>query len=347
MKASSLRWSLIALAAFSLSIAQSRAEAFRIEDVPSVTAVPPARMKAGTIFFSDRAGDKSENGETGLMRFEDWARVLPQEKRFLSLFPNYKEPMIKVSVHGIEKPYTEKLHMYVAKARFLIAKPADAIDLGRFVSLDVLETLDASIKHKRITADQARPNVDPQSAHNRNPDRRWCEAPQTLCIESRYPLEGRLPVGIRLANKLEEGAKKISEFMEFQTEIRVLPKQEIDQQGLASLTNLDTPVAGVLEQNLFEVNQVMQFGKLLTVLQPDPADRTKTVASVFMALGVETDVLQQKKEFANVPVLRNLIPVQVLMGRSSFNTGNSISAGLPDYVRHRIRAIAEMLEKSR
>ena len=60
-----------------------------------------------------------------------------------------------------------------------------------------------------------------------------------------------------------------------------------------------------------------------------------------MALAVETDVLERKKEFESVPVLRNLIPAQVLMGKSSFNSGNSISAGLPDYVRNRIRAIAE------
>ncbi|PVE21613.1 hypothetical protein DC522_25525 [Microvirga sp. KLBC 81] len=341
----SLRWSLIALAAFSLSVAPALAEGFRVEEVPSVTAAPLTQLKPKTIFFSDHTGDKIADGETGLMRFEDWARELPQEKRFLSLFPNYVEPTIKVSVHGIEKPYTEKLHMYVVETRFLIGKPADAIDLNRFVGLDVLEKIDPSIKHRRITAEQARPNTDPKSAHNRNPDRRWCEAPQSLCIESRYPLEGRLPVGIRLANKLEEGGKKISEFMEFQTEIRVLPKQEIDQAGLAKLTNVDAPVAGVLEQTLFDVNQVMQFGKLLAVLQPHPTDRTKTVATIFMALGIETDVLQQKKEFANVPVLRNLIPVQVLMGKSSFNTGNSISAGLPGYVRNRIRAIAEMLEK--
>ena len=38
--------------------------------------------------------------------------------------------------------------------------------------------------------------------------------------------------------------------------------------------------------------------------------------------------------------LRNLVPSQVLLGNSSFNTGSSISAGLPSYVRHRIKAIA-------
>ena len=44
-------------------------------------------------------------------------------------------------------------------------------------------------------------------------------------------------------------------------------------------------------------------------------------------------------------VLRNLVPAQVLMGNSSFNTGTSISAGLPDYTRNRIKAIAGLLEK--
>ncbi|WP_243368981.1 hypothetical protein [Microvirga solisilvae] len=339
----SLRWSLIALAAFSLSAA--RAEDFRVEEVPSVTAVAPGQIKAKTILISDHADAKIRDEETGLIRFEDWAREKPLEKRYLSLFPDYAEPTIKVSVHGIEKPYTEKLHMYVVQARFLISKPAEAVDLGRFTNLDTLQALDPSINHKRIALDQARPNIDPQSAHNRNPARRWCEAPQSLCIESRYPLEGRIPVGIRLANKLEESGKKISESMDFQTEIRVLPQQEIDQADLAKLTKIDAPVVGVLEQALFDVNQVMQFGKLLAVVQPYPTDRTKSVVTVFMALGIETDVLQQKKEFANVPVLRNLIPVQVLMGRSSFNSGNSISAGLPSYVRNRIRAIAQLLDQ--
>ena len=89
----------------------------------------------------------------------------------------------------------------------------------------------------------------------------------------------------------------------------------------------------------------MQFGKLLAVLQEHPADANKSIATVFMALAVETDVLERKKEFESVPVLRNLIPAQVLMGRSSFNSGNSISAGLPDYVRNRIRSIADLFDQ--
>jgi hypothetical protein len=52
-----------------------------------------------------------------------------------------------------------------------------------------------------------------------------------------------------------------------------------------------------------------------------------------------------KRKYQAVPVLRNLVPSQVLLGNSSFNTGNSISAGLPSYVRNRIKAIAAVLDR--
>jgi hypothetical protein len=321
------------------------AEEFRLEEVPSATSVGPAQLKGRTIAFSDHREDKLTDPGAGLVSFEHWGRARPVQKRFLSPFPGYREPTIQVTLHGLAKSYTEKLQVYVAEARFQVAKPPGGVDLARYVRLDMLERIDPAIKHRRIAADQARPNVDPASAHNRHPDRRWCEAPESLCIESRYPLEGKLPAGIRLANKLEEGGKKISEFMEFQSELRALTAAEVDQAGLMELTGLNAPVTGVLEQTLFDANQVMQFGKLLAVMQADPADKGRTVATVFMAFAIETDVLERKREFENVPVLRNLIPAQVLMGKSSFNSGNSISAGLPDYTRNRIRAIAELLQQ--
>jgi hypothetical protein len=54
-------------------------------------------------------------------------------------------------------------------------------------------------------------------------------------------------------------------------------------------------------------------------------------------------VLEKKKEFEQVPVLRNLVPAQVLAGNSSFNTGSSISAGLPKYARKRIERVSELM----
>ena len=62
-----------------------------------------------------------------------------------------------------------------------------------------------------------------------------------------------------------------------------------------------------------------------------------------MALAIKNKVLDRKKQFERVPVLRNLVPAQVLMGNSSFNTGKSLSAGLPSYSRNQIVAVANIL----
>jgi hypothetical protein len=133
--------------------------------------------------------------------------------------------------------------------------------------------------------------------------------------------------------------------MEFQSELRVMSAREIENADLAALTGLSVPVTGALEQNIFFVNQVMQFGKFLAIFQPHPNDPQKTVATAYIALAVETDVLEKKKDFERVPVLRNLVPAQVLAGNSSFNSGTSISAGLPDYARNRVKAFAAILDR--
>jgi hypothetical protein len=60
---------------------------------------------------------------------------------------------------------------------------------------------------------------------------------------------------------------------------------------------------------------------------------------------VESDLFEKRKEFESVPVLRNMVPAQILSGNSSFNTGNSISAGLPNYARNRVKAMAAILSR--
>lgn len=318
---------------------------FRVKDVPSATALDAARLEPGTIAFSDHRGDELTDPATGLIRFEDWARARPAQKQLLNLYPDYVEPTIKVTVHGVTKQRHDKMHMYVAEARFAVAKPPGSLDLARYTTPAFLEKIDPSIKHRAIAAADAVPNKDPENPYNKRPDRRWCEGAQrAVCIESRYQLEGKLPMGVRLANKLEEGEKKIAEHIEFQSELRALSPTDVDQAAFARLTKLDAPIVGVLEQSTFHVNQIMRFGKFLAVFQKHPSDPNRTVVTAFMALGVKTSVLDRKKEFERVPILRNLVPAQVLMGNSSFNTGTSISAGLPKYARNRLEAIAGILE---
>ena len=334
---------LTALLGAVLAAGPAAAAPFEIEEAGSA-GLGLERLRPGIILIDDLKGRQDVDPVTGLIRFEDWARAMPQQQRALSLHESYVEPTIQVNVHGITKPYKEKLHVYMVTARFLLDRPAGALDVAEFASLPFLERIDPSIEHKQIAPQAAAPLTDPDAAHNRNPERPWCEAEgQVICIESVYRLEGKLPLGIKLANKLEDSAKKIPETLEFQSELRVLPEAEIGRRALGELTGIASPVTGAVEQTIFYVNQMMQFGRFLAVLQEHPQDAGQTVVTAFVALGIETDVLEKKKEFERVPVLRNMVPAQVLMGQSSFNTGTSISAGLPAYVRHRMRAVADAI----
>jgi hypothetical protein len=332
-------------AAQPITAAQPGAQEFRVEDVGSLAAGPIAQLKPKTIVFADHPPENLLDPGTGFMRYEEWAKARPLEQQFLGLYPGYTEPNTDLVVDGVKKRFKEKLHMYVAAARFVLSRQPGSLDLAKMVALPFVEQIDPAIKHKVIGANEVTSTQDPKVIFNQNPNRRWCEGrPTVLCVRSHYQLEGRFPLGIQLANKIRDSAKPVPPFLDFESEFTVRSPAEVEQAGLTKLTGLDTPSIGAVEQSIFYVNQVMQFGKLLAVFQQFPGDPSKTVTTVFMALAIESNVLDKRKEFALVPVLRNLVPAQVLAGKSSFNTGKSLSAGLPIYARSSVKAIAALIE---
>lgn len=323
----------------------AKADDFRVEDVAALADSPIAQLKPRTIVFADHPPENLVDPGTGFMRYEDWAKARPLEQKYLGLYPGYAEPNTDLVVDGAKKRFKEKLHMYVGAARFVLSRPPESIDLARLITLPFVEQIDPAIKHRLITASEVTATQDPKVIYNQNPRRSWCEGrPTVLCVRSHYQLEGRFPLGIQLANKIRDSAKPVAPFLDFESEFTLRSPAEVEQSGLTKLTGLDTPSIGAIEQSIFHINQVMQFGKLLAVFQQFPGDPSKTVTTVFMALAIESSVLDKKKDFAMVPVLRNLVPAQVLAGKSSFNTGSSLSAGLPVYARSSVKAIAGLLE---
>jgi hypothetical protein len=326
------------------TMALASAEDFQIVKVSSVAGAALDQLKPKLIFFNDhRLDDKTDAG--AFIHFDEWTRTKPVQHQFLTLFPTFSEGMVHKIVDGTRREVKDELQMYITEARFLLSRPADKIDLTKYATLPFIQSIDPSIKHELIKPSEISLLKDERSANNKNPDRAWCEGTGvTACIRSNYKLEGKLPIGVALANKIRDSERKISDTIEFESELRLLGGADVDQDGLKRLTGVATPVAGVLEQNMFYVNQVMRFGKLLAVIQPNPADANSTIASVMIALAVSSSTLEMKKKYQSVPVLRNLVPSQVLLGYSSFNTGSSISAGLPSFVRNRIKAIAGILD---
>jgi len=348
-----LSWRTAAFVAAVLCCATpAAAQSFQIADVTAARDANIADIKPGTIDFSDHTSPGAIDSETALSRFGDWAEKHPNEKKFLALFPGYSEPTVDKTAGGAEaqkgKKVTEKLYMYVAQARFVLDRAPASIDLPHYVTLAFLDKVDPAIQHKLIEPGDVSPLKDEAGTGNDNPDRKWCAGRATsICIQSSYKLEGKIPMGIMLVNKLRDSAKKVADHIDFQSELAALAPADLDQAGLQQLTKLDTPIAGALEQNIFYVNEIMKFGKFFGVFQAHPTDPNKTVVTAFMALAIKASVLDEKRGFENVPVLRNLVPAQVLMGQSSFNSGNSISAGLPKYARNEIKTIAGLLAQDK
>ena len=339
-----LRPALVLVALVGL-LSTAGAQAFHIEDVASARHSDVAQLKPATVAFSDKPAADAADAGLGLMHFADWAAKHPNEKKFLALYPSYVEPTVAKAENG-GKPEVEALDMYVAEARFVVDRAPGTIDLSHYVTLDFLSRIDPAIQHKLITPADVVPFTDEAGAGNQNPDRKWCTGRTILiCIASTYKLEGKIPLGIMLVNKLRETAKKVSDHIDFQSEFSAAAAADLDQSALQQLTGLDTPVSGALEQNIFYVNQIMKFGKFFAVFQAHPTDPGKTVVTAFMALAIKANVLDEKRGYEKVPVLRNLVPADVLMGRSSFNSGSSISAGLPQYARNEITTVAGLLEK--
>jgi hypothetical protein len=333
------------LLVFATTVALAASQDYQIVKVASVAGATIDTLKPKTIFFTDHRTDETSD-KGAFIRFDEWSRSRPVEYKFLNLFPSFKEGMVHKIIDGSKKEVKDELQMYVTEARFMLSRPADTVDLKTFATLPFIKSIDPSIKHEAIKPADVSTLKDEKGANNKNSDRAWCEGTGvTACIRSTYKLEGKLPIGVALANKLRDSEKKLSDTIEFESEMRLLKGADIDEAGLKQLTGVNTPVAGVLEQNMFYVNQVMRFGKLIAVFQPNPANAKSTITTVVIALAVGSSTLEQKKKYENVPVLRNLVPSQVLLGNSSFNTGESISAGLPSYVRNRIKAIAGLLDR--
>lgn len=341
--------SLVGISLVSLALAgvppAFAAEPFSVKEAPSAVAVAPSALTPRMVVISDHREDPLAD-QTGLMRFDAWARERPEEKSWLNIHEGYGDPSPDAAA---KKAARDNPYMYVVEARFMIPRPPSAIDLGRFATLAFMEKIDPAITHKTITRAQTGAFGPSGGTYIRNPVRPWCEVmeggPKMLCIQSRYQLEGRLPMGIRLANNLTDSARKIPDHLDFQSELRVLDPDDLNGHGIQKLLKLDMPAVSGVQQSIFYVNQVLQFGKVLAVLQPHPDKPDASVVTAFMTLAIKASVLERQRQYQKVPILRNLVPAQVLMGKSTFNEGKSISAGLPNYTRNSIAAIATMLEQ--
>ena len=208
---------LLALVA---TVAYASAQDFKIVKVASVAASAIDQLKPKVIFFNDhRLDDATDKG--AFIHFDEWARTKPIQRRFLSIFPSFTEGTVHKNIDGTRKEVKDELQMYITEARFMLSRPASSIDLKTYATLPFIESIDPAIKHKLIKPSEVSLLKEERSANNKNPDRAWCEGEGVaICVRSHYKLEGKLPIGVALANKIRDSERKISDSIDFESELR-------------------------------------------------------------------------------------------------------------------------------
>ncbi len=344
---------LLMFAALALSV---HADPRTVEqvDAAAFTALQAGQLAAGKLYYSET-----------VVPFADWSAQFPDEAASLVLFPGYVEPTVKVKKNGVEKTSVEKLVVFIGRTKTILNKAPGQIDLKKLIDIATVTGFDNEIQHYEIKPEQlmanvvanhkpidnfkwcntegaeaniARPLREIDLSSTVSAKRPWCPADgRTLCVESCYlfgvywqQLVAGANLAIDAAEKKDYGIASQSEIKYFTSEQELgLPVK------LTRLTGIKTGIHGGLEQSVFYFNQVMQYGKVISVLQDSPANPNQTIMTTYFVIGLKQRTYNQFAEIRDI-----------FMGRSSlFNTATGITAGLPVYSQNTIKAMATELEK--
>lgn len=296
--------------------------------------------------------------------FTEWAAQYPQEKQLLGLFRDYQEPEVTYVKNGAVQTNRIELTMYILTLQFTVNKPASSINLPSLITKETIEKLDPETEHKVIQASETMPAVAGRGPvpnykwcknkdyyklpdlvlpldHLKKGDHAWCSQPgRATCFESCYPLSQVLRWFIGGYNK-RKPANRVAEHkdkgMAMQSEVRYFTNETEFGMKLAALTGINTPVRGIVETNMFYVNQILQYVKSVSVFQEDPRNPQQIVITTFTAAAVPTSTWS--KDMGVVGLF--------LMGKAAgFNETSGIAAGIPTFAIDMAKSMKIILEKN-
>lgn len=292
-----------------------------------------------------------------ILPFSQWASQYPQERNVLGLYKDYKEPTVAFIEDGVPKTRVATMMIYIVGVRATVNKNAANINLPNLIKLESLKQLDLELKHKQISESELMPKVvgkgpitnfawcdgaiklpqyETNLSHVVGP-RPWCQADgRTMCVESCFIFNTAWQAGVGFYNQTKKTvssnpADQKDYGLGMQAEARYYVSDAEFGQPVKELTKVSTPVRGIVELNIFYVNQAMVYGKVVAVFQEHPQNAQATVVTTLAAFGVQDKTWKKVGE--------------VLKGKSRFNTSTGITAGIPVFTKNIANSLANMLEK--
>lgn len=299
--------------------------------------------------------------------FTDW--IASPEAEFLNLWEDFREP--ESITRRRKQRVTEKMRMFTARAKTVINKAPANFKLQDYATTEFMRKLDPELKHETITAAQtmpvvagqpniqnfqklcntgtekpiSRPGRELSMAESQRPREPWCSnTSRSVCVESCYIFNTGYQVAVGTINLNAADVFEEKDYgMASQSELRYFVSESEwgKRKPVSTITGINSPVRGVIEQNIFYFNQLVIYGKVVAIFQEHPTDAGKTIVTSFLVFGMQATTWER------CLIAKTGCVSDILMGNGGgrLNTTKGITAGLPNYTRDIAKTIAEILEK--
>lgn len=310
-----------------------------------------------------------ENFSEYVEPYVSWGQKYSDDREVLNIFPAFQPPTFRFILYGVEETRVEQYHVYVTKMAVTVKKGAANLPLANLINFETIKRINKELRHKNISANETLtlkagrgpinnfqwcndgifvdyfklPQRETNLSYMVNPQRPWCQgstAGRSICLETCYPfhLGWKAAVAAENARKDDEDRKDYGIAMQSEMRYFVSEAEYGSKIPLARLTGLNTPVRGVLEQNIFYFNQVLAWGKVVAIFQEHPTNAQQTVMSIRIAFNLRSKYWNHKYRQVR----------EILQGKSTgrlgLNTATGISSGIPNFSKEIAIDLVKILE---
>jgi hypothetical protein len=336
-------WMIVTVIGFSSWAQAQDRVSVRLTTADNFHAIPVQKVNPSRIFAHASASP-----------FKEWSVQSPNELALLSLYPGIGEPNVSYTENGEVKLRKEELVMVTVRTKTALKIRPEAIELKSVLDIEKLNGLAPEIVNRVIPAEKL---VSMGSRDNfkwcneqagtyitrvgregdlsfLNPkNRQWCsDKERSICVESCYRFGQLFEFGLEQVNKAAKDRKDAG--LAMQSEVRYFHDEAQYGANVRQLTKIDSDVVGIFEQNTMYVHQFILYGKVLSVVQVHPTDKTKTIMTTHVLFAI------RKHSWEKYPVAPD-----IFMGESKlFNSNEGLMAGIPVFAQDMTRKIAKLIE---
>lgn len=253
--------------------------------------------------------------------FSAWNNA--DEKLVLNLFPGFRD---------VAPKNAGELVMFIAKSSMVIDKPAASIDLAKLQDLAKMQKIKAkTVDLNPIKSHDLMPNKEKFLAY-KNPKNGWCTGVNELCLDSAFLFEEQQKLFISTVFFV---LGKSDSDIRAQSQVRTFKAEEIQNvKELQRLTGVATAPTAVIAEDLFWFSHIVEYGKIVGVVQPHPTNPNQAVLTGFTVFAVE----KKWWDFG----FQGVTLKDAFLGKR-FNGTSGVSMGLPKLTQQMFTQLAKEL----